>query len=297
MSTPTYTNLVFEGGGVKGIAYAGALKVLEDQKILDKIEKVAGTSAGSIVATLVSLRYSAAEIKTIINHTDFASFEDHKNLFGVVEHYGIYRGQTFLKWLKLLIRNKDFNENITFAELKAKGCRALHVFATDLNMKQVKEFSAETTPNTVVAEAVRASMSIPLFFQAWQFPNSVPDDHLYVDGGTVYNYPITCFDENNEPNMATLGLHLDNIRGVRKDDNLEKGHIFKYIKYLFETLLDAQVIDFERNPSAMKRTVRIDDHGISATDFKITKAEKEELYNSGINDTKAFLAKVALPDA
>ena len=48
-------NLALKGGGVLGIAYAGAIKVLEDQNILDGIEAVSGTSAGSIVATLLVL--------------------------------------------------------------------------------------------------------------------------------------------------------------------------------------------------------------------------------------------------
>ena len=43
-----FRNLVFEGGGVKGIAYAGAVAVLEDKGILPGIRRVAGTSAGAI---------------------------------------------------------------------------------------------------------------------------------------------------------------------------------------------------------------------------------------------------------
>ena len=136
-------------------------------------------------------------------------------------------------------------------------------------------------------------MSIPLFFEAWQFPNKVPDDHLYVDGGTVYNYPIDTFDHNGVPNMETMGLHLDNLNGVKKDDNLTYGHIFKYVKDVFTTLLDAQVIDFDHNPQELKRTVRIDDFGISATDFDITPQQKTELYNSGMKYTHAFLEKAA----
>lgn len=75
MST-MYTNLVFEGSGVKGIAYAGALEVLNQENILPNITKVAGTSAGTITACVLSLGYSAADIKTTVMEMNFNSFED-----------------------------------------------------------------------------------------------------------------------------------------------------------------------------------------------------------------------------
>ena len=58
-----FKNLVFEGGGVKGIAYVGALEVLDREGILNDIEKVSGTSAGAMIAVMVGLRYSADEVK------------------------------------------------------------------------------------------------------------------------------------------------------------------------------------------------------------------------------------------
>jgi NTE family protein len=54
-----WKNLVLEGGGIRGMAYSGAIKVLDEKGVLPQIEKVAGTSAGSIVALLISLGYSA----------------------------------------------------------------------------------------------------------------------------------------------------------------------------------------------------------------------------------------------
>ena len=53
-------NLVFKGGGVLGIAYAGAIHALEDKGLLDNINSVAGTSAGSMVAIILCLRYNAS---------------------------------------------------------------------------------------------------------------------------------------------------------------------------------------------------------------------------------------------
>jgi predicted acylesterase/phospholipase RssA len=54
----TIDNLVFKGGGVLGAAYAGAITALEDEGKLQGVKAVAGTSAGSLVALLLSLKYS-----------------------------------------------------------------------------------------------------------------------------------------------------------------------------------------------------------------------------------------------
>ncbi len=194
-------NLVFKGGGVLGIAYAGAIKVLEDKHFLQGVEKVAGTSAGAITAALLSLRCSADEIKSIVDATDFKSFEDGWDPLRIPSKYGLYKGDAFLAWMQKQIVAKKFNQSATFSDFKNGGCRELRVFATDLNTQDVKMFSYETTPNVIVAEAVRASMSIPLFFEAWQFSGNNPDNHIYVDGGTVYNYPITTFDDSGIPNI------------------------------------------------------------------------------------------------
>ena len=99
MSYP-FKNLVFEGGGVKGIAYAGAIEVLETSGVLQQIGAVAGTSAGAITAALVSMRFSAAEIKEIIWDTKFSTFEDHKSYIHIFTKYGLYEGDTFLAWMK-----------------------------------------------------------------------------------------------------------------------------------------------------------------------------------------------------
>jgi len=65
-----YRNLVFKGGGVRGIAYMGALEVLEELNVLKNIMRVAGTSSGAIAATLVSFRNNTAETLELFNTLD-----------------------------------------------------------------------------------------------------------------------------------------------------------------------------------------------------------------------------------
>lgn len=284
-------NLVFKGGGVLGIAYAGALEVLEAQNVLQNVQRVAGTSAGAITAALVSLRYTSAQITQIVNETNFQSFEDGEFIIDAlhtIDKYGFYKGDAFLAWMKTQIRNAGLDPNATFTDFKNKGCRELHVFSTDLNIQGLKEFSYELTPDVVVAEAVRASMSIPLFFEAWQFPNNNPDDHIYVDGGTIYNYPLTIFDTGVDPNMQTLGLFLSNLGTPPPPSTLTTGEFKEYVGALIQTALDAQVVDFQHDPEEEKRSIVIDNLGISPTNFKLTDDQKTALYNSGKKYASAY---------
>lgn len=285
-------NLVFKGGGVLGIAYAGAIEVLEQQNVLQHVKRVAGTSAGAITAALVSLRYTSSQITNIVNQTDFKSFEDGGVLpdaLHVLNKYGFYKGDAFLTWMKQQIQGAGLDPNATFKDFETKGCRELHVFASDLNTQGLKEFSTSTTPNVIVAEAVRASMSIPLFFEAWQFPTNNPDNHIYVDGGMIYNYPLTIFDTAHVSNPRTLGLFLSNLGNPSPPSNLGTGEFIKYISSLVQTMLDAQVVNFQHDPSEEKRSIIIDNLGISPTNFKLTDDQKTALYNSGKKYASAFL--------
>lgn len=110
-----YKNLVFEGAGMRGIAYAGAVRELEERKVINEVERVAGTSAGSIAALLVALNYSADEIKPIIFNTPFEEFNDGQYYFvgGISrtnKRYGWYQGKEFTAWIEKLIEAKTRNK-------------------------------------------------------------------------------------------------------------------------------------------------------------------------------------------
>src|SRR6185295_16061438 len=144
-----FRNLVFEGGGIKGLAYGGALEVLDEQRILDKIERVAGTSAGSITAMLVALRYSPREIRRFLVDLDFRELEDGgaTGIFRLFTRYGYYRGDTYLELMRCLVAAKAGRRNATFRDLHDHGFLDLHVFSTDLNKTDVREFSFEKSPD------------------------------------------------------------------------------------------------------------------------------------------------------
>ena len=193
-----FKNLVFEGGGVKGIAYVGALEVLNKEGILANIERVAGTSAGAMVAVLVALGYSAKEISDILWDINFQNFMDSswgiiRDLNRFINDYGWYKGDYFRNLMAGYIEKKTKNGEITFKELAdAKKYRELHLIGSDISTGYSKVFNAVETPSVKVADAARISMSIPLFFAAVKGVEG--NDHIYVDGGLLNNYAIKAFD-------------------------------------------------------------------------------------------------------
>ncbi|HSS51750.1 MAG TPA: patatin-like phospholipase family protein [Thermoanaerobaculia bacterium] len=283
-----FRNLVLEGGGVKGIAYAGAFRALDEQGILDRLGSIAGTSAGAITATLVALRYTPDQIQKLVFNLDFKRFEDGgaSGLFRLFERFGWYRGNYVLHLMRCLVGNKAKSPRATFQDLQAEGFRDLHVFSTDLSTGQSVEFSAAKSPNVEVALAVRMSISIPLFFAAVDFkPPGGSQGDVFVDGGVLRNYAIDAFDTRQRINPQTLGLTLTNGPSRRADiDGLPT-----YAKNLFETLLDVQVIDLETNPPDLERSVLIDDLGISTTDFQLTSEQKNALIRKGFECTCKYL--------
>lgn len=144
---------------------------LESQHLLQSVEKVGGTSAGAITALMASLGYTAEEMAAIISDTKFQKFNDGRFIFigGLLrmrQNYGWYRSKNFSGWLEDIIRNKTGLADITFRGLHDRGYKDLYVTASCLNRQKLYVFSYETYPDMKVKDAVRASMSVPLYFEA-----------------------------------------------------------------------------------------------------------------------------------
>lgn len=213
-------NLVFKGGGVLGTAYVGVYQALQEVRlagnhgdtVYGNVKRVAGTSAGSIFGALVALGLDAEKVSDIMNAMNFASFVD------IGGNGGLCKGEAFLAWMKKTVRDNwphSTVEDPTFAALHNliaensgnSKYKDLHVFARNVESGLLVEFSYQTTPDVPIAEAVRASMSIPFFFEPWQFPSERGLSGRYIDGGVAYNYPISDFDSGDN-SQKTLGFFL-----------------------------------------------------------------------------------------
>jgi NTE family protein len=280
-------NLIFEGGGVLGVAYQGAYEVLIENNLLPNVEKVAGTSTGAIATLLISLKYSKEESKKALLDLDFQKLPDGgwTGIFRIFNSYGWYKGDAFLTFFKGLVANKLGNPLANFTDFKKAGCLDAYFIATNLTKQTSQVFSYQHTPNLPVAEAVRMSISVPFFFASQKYNND-----WMVDGGVMRNYAINLFDkklnflgfeiERNE----TLGFYFD-----QKPQNIQIHSFHSFFKAFIKSLENTQYDWLKQNRENLDRTVLIDVLGIHSLDFKITREQKLQLMEQGRIATFNFL--------
>jgi NTE family protein len=322
---PTFRNLVMEGGGIKGIAYGGAILELEERGVMQDITRVAGTSAGAISASLLAIGYSAQEISDIIANTPVESFNDDgfvpRGTKRLINDFGWFKGESFLNTMEDLIFKRTGNANLTFEQLhqlaKSFPFRDLYVVGADLSEQKSVIFSYERYPNMRIADAVRVSMSIPIYYKAvWLnsegkvFDAPTPKDncHLFVDGGILMNFPIEIFDntqylsgeegEYHVFNKETIGLRLDRMEQISHEmENgfgiapFEINDLNSYMSALGSVLMRNV---HPAHPEDIYRTIFIDDMGMSPRPRKIEMVEKEKMMASGRKGVLDFLERIML---
>lgn len=308
MSNDKFRNLVFEGGGVKGIAYGGALSELHNKGVLNSIQRVAGTSAGAITAVLLAVGYSHEEVSEITAASDFESFAD--DSFGFIrdanrflKEYGLHKGDTFKQWMGNLIKAKCGKKTLTFSELKdIPGSLDLYLIASNLSEQMAQIFSAEHSPDVPIRDAARMSMSIPLYFKCVRHG---PNKDIMVDGGVAWNYPINIFDNKkylSNPNNGqaveynassgfvfnheTLGFRLDASKEIQAN-----GCNWENVPVKVDNMLAyaSALIGFMHQMANKKhlhsndwnRTIFIDTLDVSTTEFAISNSKIAQLIESG----------------
>jgi len=321
-----FTNLVFEGGGVKGVAYLGALEVLEERGILGQITRVAGASVGGLNALLFSLGYSTAETRKVIWSLDFKKFMDDdwglvRDSRRFIRSYGWYKGDFFSRWAGRLIKAKTGSSLATFADFKELGLRDLSLVVTNLATGFSEICSYEHTPNMPVVRALRMTISIPFFFTA--VPGKGND--LYVDGGLLRNYPVKIFDREKYVsedclerhsidteyyaadnasraagssayvyNKETLGFRLDPrdkinvLRDGGRPRRRKVGDLFDFVSAVVSTVLDAQQ-SMHLHSDDWQRTVYIDSLDVGTLDFKLKASQKAALVEQGRLGVQQYL--------
>ncbi len=330
-----FRNLIFKGGGIKAFAYIGAIEILGEMGILRNINRLAGNSAGSIMATLLSLRLSVDETIRIFDTLDQSKitpfgddeeteegqytiktlWEKRENLRDgmdainrLLQNYGLFSSEHVHNWLQEVIASQCHgNGRATFEDFQELGFRDLHIVATNVSAHKIMEFSAAATPKVVVADATAASSSIPLFFEAFQFDGECFGQGDYIaDGGILTNYPINIFDNPNYGrgnqhyshgiNWETLGCRLYTPQECKRKIK-PITNIFYYIQNLIETLSIAEDHTFENNLVDQFRTINISDCCVDTTEFNIKPGEPKynELVIAGRTATQQFLEDYKLP--
>ena len=306
---PVIKNLVFEGAGIRGIAYCGAIHEMELTGMMQQVEKVAGTSSGAVVALTISLGYTGSEIQEIITGTNFKKFNDGRYFFAgginrINKYFGWYRGNRIENWIEEIIKQKTGNADITFKELHQKGFKDLYITGTCLNKQKLIIFSHETYPKMKVKDAVRISMSIPLYFESvfidkdgnviQQPKKNAVDLDVMVDGGLTGNFPIRIFDSASVHNEATLGFRIDSDEQIKNDKESKKlapmpvGNLKEYLNAFYNMAienLNRQQLTFED----WQRTVSISDGKIGPRIRKLSEEDLTVLIENGRQAMKNFL--------
>ncbi len=331
-----FRNFIFEGGGVRGIAYIGALKVLEKKGIVSSIKRVGGTSVGAINTVLLGLNYSLEEIEKILMEMNILEFLDFpcitKYIYRICKEYGICSGNKFYKWISNCIGEKTGDRNSTFEDVykqkENKGFRDMFLIGTNLSTGFAEVFSHKHTPTKRVADAVRISMSYPIVFTAKK--NFRGD--VYIDGGLLNNYPIRLFDRKKyitsaryfeEPeyyknynivlekdkrntnhfsyNKETLGFRLDSAKEIaifRDQAEPVSYDINDLPSYVVR--LASTILNIENsmhlNSYDWDRSIYIDTLDVGTLDFNVNESKKKDLIESGENCTKDYFKWFDNPD-
>jgi len=304
---PDIKNLVFEGAGIRGIAYCGAIQQMESKHLMQHVERVAGTSAGAIVALTISIGYSGKEIQDLITETNFKKFNDGRYLFigginRVNKYFGWYRGKRMVKWLEKIIEHKTGNADITFDELHQKGFKDLYITGTCLNKQNLVVFSYKSYPTMKVKDAVRISMSIPLYFEAVfidkdgniiHHPKEKQDLDIMVDGGFTGNFPIRVFD-TMATSQATIGFRIDTDEQItidKKEKNLASMPVDNLKQYVnaFYNIVIENLNRQQLTAEDWQRTISISDGKIGPRIRKLSQKEIQILIENGRQAMKNYL--------
>jgi len=318
ISPPLKADGVFEGGGVKGIAFVGALQAFEEAGY--RWQNVAGTSAGAVASALIAAGYTAAELREIMEtRVEFRWMMDAGALGSVplvgqwlnlIVHEGFYRGDYFLGLMRTLLSEKMGKERVTFADFTlpkepfdseeaylSRFKYRLHVVASNITRNELMVLPQDVArlgldpDDFEVALAVRMSISIPYFFMPVRVAEvaNQPSKHWLVDGGLLSNFPIRYFDapSGEPPPWPTFGLLLwePTAEQPRHERIRSLVSMTRAMVRTMNTAHDRKALE----EADLKRIIKIPTGHYTATDFDLRQADREWLIESGYRAAKQFL--------
>lgn len=315
-------DLVLEGGGVRGIGLAGALLTLSAAGY--RFQRVAGTSAGSIVAALVAALGAAGqplsrlnEIMQTINYPEFMNrpaLGDVELAERLVSRHGLYDGGAYLrKWLGGQLEDIGITK---FSQLRLSDSEAdsnlrdsqkysLVVCVTDVTRRALARLPWDypryglNPDDQLIVDACIPSMSIPVFFQPYEL-NAVTatvdgveypaEKCTWVDGGVLDVYPVDIFDrtDGRPARWQTIGIKLEAKQPIMPPPH-EKDDVVAELIDIVKTAIDNGDRNYVGREQA-SRTVFVNAADVSTTDFNITPAQQAQLYKAGQEGAQAFLS-------
>ena len=315
---PGVADIVLAGGGVKGIGHVGALASLERAGV--SFARVAGTSAGSIVGALLAAGMSTSRMLEVMTTLDWSRFRDKTprdripvlgpGLSLCLEN-GVYEGAYLMEWLGEQLERLGVR---TFADLRRRddaggaltGDRAyrLVVMAADITRGELvrlpwdyrDRYGLDPDAQRVV-DAVRASMSIPVFFEPVRLEHADGGTSTLVDGGLLSNFPIDVFDrpDGRTPRWPTFGLTLlPRLPAGNVEIFPWLGAFNRGLPHFIECVITTAVVGRDQGhlskPWVAARTIEIETASAGVIDFDLDRAAQAALYESGVAAADCFLA-------
>lgn len=325
MAEGLMADLVLEGGGVKGIAHIGAATVLEEHGY--SFHRVAGTSAGSVAAAFIAA-YSKDEnhhVRDVVdlmtpgktaNSIDYSKVpggkipipgvEQGREIVSLLANEGMFTGDYLSNWIHQRLRDVGI---ATFADLCFDGTSQrsdlgdnaayrLVVMVADISRSSLVRLPWDyplygfQRQDQYVADAVRASTSIPFFFQPVKFPWAKPSRNVsfWVDGGAVSDFPIEVFDrtDGQAPRWPTFGIKL---QACPAPDSLlnNVSDIVSFARSLLETCVNGNDHVHLADPSVRRRTIFIDTSFVDSENFDLSSLQQQQLFDAGRQAAEDFL--------
>jgi len=315
---PGIADIVLAGGGVKGIGHVGALASLERAGF--RFPRVAGTSAGSIVGALLAAGMSTGRMLEVMAKLDWSRFRDKSGRdripvlgpgLSLWLENGIYEGAYLMEWLGEQLEQLGVR---TFADLRQRddagsalsGDQAykLVVMASDITRGELVRLPWDyrdrygLDPDAqLVVDAVRASMSIPVFFEPVRLERADGSASTLVDGGLLSNFPIDVFDraDGRTPRWPTFGLTLlPRLPAGNVQIFPWLGAFNRGLPHFLECVITTTVVGRDQGhlskPWVAARTIAIETASAGVVDFDLGPTAQTALYDSGAAAADSFLA-------
>ena len=300
-----------KGGGVKGIGLVGAYSVLKEAGYT--FHRIAGTSAGSVVGAMVAADIPMAELKRIMREVDYRKFQDEGLLdrlgplgigASLLFEKGIYEGDYLRTWLDEILTRHGKR---TFADLRIddptlppERAYRLVVMVADVTRGTLVRLPWDypdyglDPDDQLVADAVRASMSIPLFFEPVHQKAVAKDGTvtpcLWVDGGMLSNFPTDVFDPAaGKPVRPTIGVKLSAEPDSSQLQRFATDGIVDFGIAMVGTMMSWHDQMHINDPAVQARTIFVDTSGVRPTDFGLDAATQQKLYLNGRKAARKFL--------
>lgn len=319
---PKPVDLVLSGGGVKGVGLAGAVEALMEAGY--SIKRVSGVSAGSLVGSILAAasngdQLSGGQIKELALTLPYEKFRDTGPLghlpvvgqaWGLLRENGLYRGDFAHEWIRSELKNLGVT---TFGDLAlsdkqipAERRYRLAVTVTDITTGQLARLPWDyrrlyglDPDQQLVADAVRASMSIPFYFRPATLTSAAGLTSTLVDGGVLSNFPIDSFDrpDGKPPRWPTFGVTVvPNL--PEGNDGLIPGigalRLLGPPSELLEQLITTMFVGHDQTylnqPWVSARAIRVDSTAVNFLDFGISRSDAEALYDKGCQAAQQFLS-------